>query len=68
MDRKDNIYVMSDGSHDTGRDGLSLGRLGAELARIYDDTLAARLPSNLQSLVDRLDDALRTAGHGEFKR
>ena len=34
------------------------GRLGAELARLYGETLSAPLPSALSALVDRLANAL----------
>ncbi len=51
------MYVMTQTSHETRDDTLTLRRLGAELAAIYRDTLSSRLPSHLQSLVERLDDA-----------
>ena len=38
-------------------DAVLLGRLGRELAYIYEDTLRAPVPSRLQALVDRLVDS-----------
>lgn len=43
-------------SLETTCETMLLGRLGHEIARIYNDTLQSPLPPRLQELIDRLDD------------
>lgn len=43
---------------DDPSDAFLRGRLGAELARVYSETLTAPLPSALSALVERLARAL----------
>ena len=43
-------------------DAVLLGRLGAELADIYRDTLHAPLPAGLKAIVSRLDAVLLRHG------
>lgn len=64
MKHEDNMCVMTRRSREARDDVIPLARLGAELAQIFGDTLNARLPSNLQALVDRLDDALGSTSSG----
>ena len=45
-----------------------LGRLSSELARIYGDTVHAPLPSRLQALIDRLDEACKAQGIGQSEQ
>lgn len=58
MDRENNMFVISETSRDGRREPKLLGRLEAELRQVYGDTLNAPLPSRLQALIDRLEDAL----------
>lgn len=52
------MYVMKETSREAGCDARLLGRIGAELQHVFSDSLRAPLPSRLQALIDRLDDAL----------
>ena len=64
MDREDDIYVMTGTAREARCDARLLGRLGAELQQVYGDMLQAQLPSRLQALIDRLEDALGPAPSG----
>ena len=52
------MFVISETSRDACREPKLLRRLGAELQQVYGDTLDAPLPSRLQMLIDRLEEAL----------
>lgn len=54
-----NMYDFSGSSFSSRCDTLVLGRLGSELAHIYQDTLHSPLPPRLQALIDRLEEASR---------
>ena len=68
MDRKDNMYVISETSGEACYDARLLGRLGTELQQVYGDTLQAPLPYRLQALIDRLEDALGSTPSGGSHR
>lgn len=71
MRTADNSVTFGFGSLETACETMLLGRLGSEIASIYQDSLQTPLPPRLQELVDRLDEAVcgfneaRGRGHGD---
>ena len=54
------LSFSRDTPFETRCDAMLLGRLGRELANVYQDSLSAPLPSKLHALMERLEIALET--------
>ena len=52
------LSLPRDVSFETQRDTMLLGRLGRELASVYQDALQAPLPAKLHALMERLETVL----------
>ena len=64
MRRADCNVTFGFGSLESACETMLLGRLGCEIASIYQDSLQAPLPPRLQELVDRLDEAVNGFAQG----